>query len=65
MSTIASSQSNVYVISGASKGIGFEFSKQLLSKTAGKVIALSKSTLVALQSQYPGRLQWIPVNLAD
>ena len=61
--------SKVYVVNTSSRGIGLEFTKQILSTTAdATVIALtrsSSSSLSSLLSQYSNRLIVIPIDLED
>lgn len=71
-SSIGSSLEYVSVVSGASRGIGLEYTKQLLASTTGRVIALSRgqsnswpASLLDLKSQYLKRLQWFPLDLAS
>lgn len=72
MSSLADSalRQSVQVVSGASRGIGLEFTRQLLSSSASKVIALSRTCpeggeLHELMTSYPERLQWIATDLQD
>jgi hypothetical protein len=60
----------VYAVSTTSRGIGAEFARQLLVRTADtKVIALARTTasekLHALQQSYPNRLSVVQVDLED
>ena len=60
-----------FVISTGSRGIGLEFTRQLLSKTQGTtVFALARnvnhaSPLMQLQQTYPNRLTVVPVDLEN
>ena len=59
-----------FVVSTGSRGIGLEFTRQLLSKTQGTtVFALARnvnnSPLMQLQQSYPNRLTIVPVDLEN
>jgi NAD(P)-dependent dehydrogenase (short-subunit alcohol dehydrogenase family) len=68
-SPLQSSDGQVYVVSGSSRGIGLEFSRQLLLRTTGtKVIGLSRTSsdsLLDLQLQFPGRMHIVLVDLEN
>ena len=68
-SSSSSNDSKVFVVSTASRGIGLEFTKQILnSNTNTVVVALarsSSSSLSSLSSQYGNRLRIIPIDLED
>jgi hypothetical protein len=59
----------VFVISGSSRGIGLEFSRQLLLRTEDtKVIGLSRTStpsLLELQAKFPGRMHVVHVDLEN
>lgn len=62
----ALSDSDVIVVSTASRGIGLEFTKQLLKTTTARVIALHRNlspSLLELQQQSNNRLHLLEVNL--
>lgn len=69
VSPLQSSDGQVFVISGSSRGIGLEFSRQLLLRTTGtKVIGLARTTsdsLLDLQVQFPGRMHIVHVDLEN
>ena len=68
-SSTTTSDSKIFVVSTASRGIGLEFTKQILnSNTNTVVVALarsSSSSLSSLSSQYGNRLRVIPIDLED
>jgi len=71
-SILSSSQEQVYVISTSSRGLGLEFTRQLLSRTSAQVIALTRApvtspalALSTLQLEYPSRLRLLQVDLED
>eukprot|EP01040_Poterioochromonas_malhamensis_P016336 gene16336-18519_t len=57
------------VVSGASKGIGLEFTRQYLAENpTNQVIAISRSystSLEGLSKEYGNRLRWIPADITD
>ena len=67
----------VFVISGASRGIGLQFVKSLLERTTGKVIACCRSPptsttassnnnqLYNLAKQYTNRVEILPLDIED
>lgn len=69
LSPLASAKGDVYVISGSSRGIGLEFSRQLLLRTQDtKVICLSRASsdgLTDLQSKFPDRMHIVHVDLEN
>ena len=69
LTPLTSTGDQVYVISGSSRGIGLEFSRQLLLRTGGtKVISLARSSsdgLLDLQAQFPDRLHIVHVDLEN
>ena len=69
LTPLSASEEQVYVISGSSRGIGLEFSRQLLLRTAGtKVIGLSRATsdgLLELKEQFPDRMHIVHVDLEE
>ncbi len=67
-SNSSSSRGTFSVVSGASKGIGLEFTKQLLLRPNSRVIALSRTStdeLGSLLQLYPEKLHWICTDLCD
>jgi len=60
---------DVYVVSGGSRGIGLNFTKQLLKRSQGTVIALSRRVptdiLENLRCAYPDRLHVQQMDLED
>mmetsp|Transcript_11917 Transcript_11917/g.11984 ORF Transcript_11917/g.11984 Transcript_11917/m.11984 type:complete len:298 (+) Transcript_11917:233-1126(+) len=69
---LKSSKEQVYVVSTASRGLGLEFTRQLLSRTEGRVVALTRSPASApshelsqLLTQHPNRLHITQVDLED
>ena len=66
-----SSDSNaVFVVSGASRGIGLQFVSSLLERTKGKIIACCRSPATADQlnniaSQHNDRIEVLPLDLED
>ena len=59
-----------FVISTGSRGIGLEFTRQLLSKTQGTTVCalarnVNNSPLMQLQQTYPNRLTIVPVDLEN
>lgn len=69
LSPLTSTKDDVYVISGSSRGIGLEFSRQLLLRTKEtKVICLSRTSsdgLTNLKSNFPDRVHIVHVDLED
>ena len=69
LSPLQSSEGQVYVISGSSRGIGLEFCRQLLLRTSGtKVIGLTRSStdvLSKLQNDFPTRMHVVHVDLEN
>lgn len=69
LTPLRSTPEETYVISGSSRGIGLEFSRQLLIRTVGtKVIGLTRTTtdaLLDLQAQFPDRMHIIHVDLEN
>lgn len=69
LTPLQSSEGQVYVISGSSRGIGLEFCRQLLLRTSGtKVIGLTRSStdvLSQLQNQFPDRMHVVHVDLEN
>ena len=69
LTPLRSTEEEVYVISGSSRGIGLEFSRQLLIRTQGtKVISLTRTetpALLDLQAQFPNRLHIVHVDLEN
>eukprot|EP00596_Hydrurales_sp_CCMP1899_P002489 CAMPEP_0119051366 /NCGR_PEP_ID=MMETSP1177-20130426/73010_1 /TAXON_ID=2985 /ORGANISM="Ochromonas sp, Strain CCMP1899" /LENGTH=285 /DNA_ID=CAMNT_0007030551 /DNA_START=135 /DNA_END=992 /DNA_ORIENTATION=+ len=69
LTPLPSSQEQVFAISGSSRGIGLEFSRQLLLRTEEtKVIGLARTSspaLLELQAQFPDRLNVVHVDLED
>lgn len=64
------SAAEVWVVTGASRGIGTEFVKQILSSDGHQVVAGARTpdTATVLQDllrQYPGRLHIIPLDVAS
>ena len=60
----------VFVVSGASRGIGLQFVSSLLERTKGKIIACCRSPATAEQlnyiaSQHTGRIEVLPLDLED
>ena len=68
-STIRNSDPNaVFVVTGANRGIGLQFTKKLLQDTKGTVVGCCRSpenaaSLHELSQQYPGRLDITPLDL--
>ncbi len=58
--SLPSDPEQIYLISGASKGIGLEFAQQLLNRTTGRVIGLSRTP-----GSNHSRYHWIPMDLED
>ncbi|PWY66018.1 short chain oxidoreductase [Aspergillus heteromorphus CBS 117.55] len=60
-----------YLITGASRGIGFEIARQLAAKPAtevGTIFATSRSlnaSLEELAEQHPGRVAHVPIDVTD
>ena len=69
LTPLAATGEEVYVVSGSSRGIGLEFSRQLLLRTVGtKVIGLSRTSsdgLVELKAQFPDRMHIVHVDLEE
>lgn len=60
----------VFVVSGASRGIGLQFVSSLLERTQGKIIACCRSPATADQlnniaSQHTDRIEVLPLDLED
>lgn len=69
LSALTSSNEEAYVISSASRGLGMEFTKQLLQRTNGKIIGLHRSPssleVSQLQQQFPSRFFPVSYDLED
>eukprot|EP00798_Chlamydomonas_sp_ICE-L_P014120 gene14120-20074_t len=65
---LKSSPGDFYAVSGCNRGIGLEFTRQLLHRTEGSVIGLSRTidtlALRELQSKFPSRLHLLQVDFA-
>ena len=66
---LSSKSDDVYVISTSTRGIGFEFTKQLLERSDGQVVALYRSAqsqdLNQLLVNYPSRISLMKVDLEN
>jgi len=67
-SSLLNTDNRVFVVNTCSQGIGYEFTRQLLSRslTSARVIGLHRSLsddLSSLQHEYNNRLSLVPINI--